>query len=136
MPLSLAVDLEKCTGCKICELICSFKKNHAFNPKTSRVQVVTSYPPIIGYPVVCIQCQEAPCIPSCPAKALRRDEATSAIVLDEEKCTGCGLCVKECPYSAISMDEPHKKPLICDLCQGEPECVKWCHFGALKLMRT
>lgn len=133
MSISLVVDAEKCVGCRACELACSFKKNNEFNPDSSRIHVVMSHPRSIMYPVVCKQCKEAVCIDVCPVEALRKEEMTNTVVLNEEKCTGCGLCVERCPYSAIRMDELHRKPLICDLCQGNPECVKWCPTAALEV---
>jgi Fe-S-cluster-containing dehydrogenase component len=133
--IRLLIDGQKCTDCKTCELICSFKKASVFNPKVSRIHIATSYPPTLVYPVACIQCEEATCIQVCPVKALQKDEKTGAVILDEEKCTGCKLCVEECPYSAIRMNEPRRKPLICDLCQGSPACVEWCPTGALTVKK-
>ena len=136
IPIRLSINGEKCTNCKICELVCSFKKGLAFNPKISRIYVVANYPPTVVYPVVCLQCEEASCIQACPTKALQKDKKSGAVLVDENKCTGCGLCVKECSYSAIRMDELHKRPLICDLCRGTPTCVEWCPSGALTFIRT
>ncbi|MGC8816843.1 MAG: 4Fe-4S dicluster domain-containing protein [Candidatus Hadarchaeum sp.] len=132
MPVKLEIHPEKCVGCRTCELACSFRKTGAFAPELSRVQVVVSNPRTIMYPVACIQCAEQACVKACPVSALRKDEASNAIVLDREACTGCGLCVRSCPYSAIRMDEKSRKPLICDLCGGDPECVKWCPVAALE----
>jgi len=61
---------------------------------------------------------------------MRRNKA-GAVVVDEEKCTGCGLCVMACPYGAVRLDPVTGKAIKCDLCGGEPVCVKHCPFGAL-----
>ena len=53
------------------------------------------------------------------------------IVVDEEKCNGCGDCVVECPVGAINFDEERGLPMICDLCGGSPVCVEWCPSGAV-----
>ena len=42
-----------------------------------------------------------------------------------EKCTGCKLCIKACPFGAIQVG-PNREILKCDLCGGDPECVKYC----------
>jgi len=51
--------------------------------------------------------------------------------IDAEKCTGCGQCVHVCPYGVATIDPASKKASICDLCGGEPECVKICPENAL-----
>ncbi len=57
-------------------------------------------------PVAVIECvQEIPCNPceaACPSHAIRvGDPITNLPVLDEHKCTGCGVCVSKCPGLAI-----------------------------------
>jgi len=54
-----------------------------------------------------------------------------AVLVKEEKCTGCGLCVMSCPYGMIQIDPVTAKASKCDLCGGEPACVEHCPFGAL-----
>lgn len=75
----------------------------------------------------------------CPpkAKALSLNEKTGAVEVDVEKCLGikCSLCVKACPHElAISFHPQTKKAVICNLCQGEPECVKVCAPGCLTFL--
>lgn len=77
----------------------------------------------------CAQC--GLCIGACPLNAIKRDLKTGAIIVDEEKCTGCGQCVHVCPYGVATIDPASKKASICDLCGGEPECVKICPENAL-----
>jgi ferredoxin len=49
--------------------------------------------------------------------------------LDAEKCTGCGICAENCPKKVIKMYE--ELPLLCDTCDGAPACVSVCPHGAL-----
>jgi len=53
------------------------------------------------------------------------------IVVDENKCNGCGWCIQACPFGAITFNPDNRKAMICDLCDGDPECVKYCPFDAL-----
>jgi Fe-S-cluster-containing hydrogenase component 2 len=53
-----------------------------------------------------------------------------AIILDVEVCINCGVCAKICIYDAVKLDEA-SRPLICDLCGGDPVCVKKCPTDAL-----
>jgi len=51
------------------------------------------------------------------------------IYVDAEKCTGCQLCVKACPYGAIEMDERLATITeACTLCGG---CVSVCPVDAI-----
>ena len=124
----LAVFPERCTGCHICELYCSFRKSKVFNLARSRIHVIRNEP-YIDAPVVCLQC--GLCIDACPAGLITRDRKTGAIVINEKKCTGCALCISACPYGVLTMDPIANIALKCDLCDGDPECVKHCPEKAL-----
>lgn len=49
--------------------------------------------------------------------------------MDASKCTGCGLCVKACPGNVPHMHPERNTIVICNLCDGEPQCVKACFEG-------
>jgi Fe-S-cluster-containing hydrogenase component 2 len=68
----------------------------------------------------------------CPTGALSRDNKTQAVVVEYEKCGGCGNCVHVCPFGAVTLDMVAKKAIKCDLCGGDPECVKICPENALQ----
>jgi len=129
MPKVLVAVPEKCTGCRICELACAYHHFKVINPSKSRVRVVRIHHEPADAPVFCTQC--GLCIGACPFNALKRDLKTGAVIVDEGKCTGCGVCVQVCPYGAAVIDRDSRKLLICDLCGGDPECVKHCPEGAL-----
>jgi heterodisulfide reductase subunit A len=58
-------------------------------------------------------------------------EAITPIVYPD-KCKACGLCVKICPYNAISLDKDLKKVEIIEAaCGGCGTCAAECNFGAL-----
>ena len=122
----LQIDATRCTGCNSCVLTCSQIHEGAFSLAMSRVTIASD--PIAGTyePRVCVQCEEAPCIESCPTNALSKDPDSGAIVLSPEACTGCRNCVKACPYGGVGFDSSAGKPLICDLCGGDPQCVAVC----------
>ncbi|MGQ9515551.1 MAG: 4Fe-4S binding protein [Thermoproteota archaeon] len=54
---------------------------------------------------------------------------TGAVNVDASKCTACGLCIKACPGSVPHIHPGGNYIIICDLCGGEPECVKACEEG-------
>jgi len=56
-------------------------------------------------PVLCMHCDDAPCIPACPIEGAiyRRDDGL--VIIDPKKCTGCMNCVDACPYGCIYFNE-------------------------------
>lgn len=124
-------DLKLCTGCRICENVCSIRFEKKFNPRRSRIQVVKLYPGLIDIPVVCAQCVNPPCLKACPTSAIRKDEVTKTVLVDEEKCIGCGKCVEVCPRGAITIHPERGVAIKCDLCNGDPLCVKYCPTHAI-----
>jgi len=128
----LILDPEKCSGCKCCQLACSFNKVQMFSPVRSRIQLVKVYEYGISIPVICQHCADPICIDVCPTKAISKDEELGIIKLDEDKCIGCRTCFMACPVGAIQINVDTKKMIKCDLCEGDPECVKACTYGALE----
>ncbi len=130
------VDYSLCTGCRLCEIACSLKKEGSVFPETSRIRVHQFHQGLVEIPVVCAVCSDCPSHDACPPKtgAISRDNDTLALKIDETKCIGtkCGRCAKACRVqSAINFHPRTGKALVCDVCDGEPECVKVCPTGAL-----
>ena len=46
-------------------------------------------------------------------------------------CTQCGECYKACPTGAMRVI--NGRPFKCDLCGGDPLCVRYCVRGALRV---
>jgi len=80
-------------------------------------------------PHFCVQCEDYPCVKSCPTEALSINSETGAVQVDEAKCTGCGVCINACPGKVPHLHPGKERILICDLCGGKPECVKICQEG-------
>jgi len=138
----IEVHPENCVGCEQCEMVCSFRHEGESSITKSRIKVLHDpYGFDWDCPIFCIQCAEAPCIESCPAGALHRAEVTGEmptlsvvsgiVVVDAHACTGCGECITACPLHALSLDEEKSIVFKCELCGGDPECVKWCDRGVL-----
>lgn len=135
----IAVDNARCTGCGICESECSLRYGKTFDTWNSRIRV-RHFEPSLDIASVCAICSDAPCVAVCPkeAGALSRDQLTGAILLNNSKCIGCGACLKVCAKDrsdVIRMSRDGKKAVgICDLCGGDPACVKVCPEQCLTLV--
>jgi carbon-monoxide dehydrogenase iron sulfur subunit len=127
----LAFDLNLCTGCRACEVHCSFKHYRECNPAKSRIRVVKFERVGVSAPLFCLQCEEAFCREACPTQAIQRDNQTGALVLHPDRCVGCRACTMACPFSALHV-LPDGKVDKCDLCGGDPYCVKYCETGAIR----
>jgi Fe-S-cluster-containing hydrogenase component 2 len=127
----IQIDAERCAGCRLCEMVCSFHHEARFSPSLSRVTVIKEDKHGLDYPVFCHQCDHCPSIAACPSGALANPEL-GVIHVDLDACTGCGDCVDACVFDAIKFH--NSKPLICDLCGGEPVCVDRCPTKALTFM--
>ena len=102
------------------------------NPAESRIIIITYPEAGIDVPITCQQCQQAPCIAACAMNAIHRDESTGAVIVNEDECTRCDLCITACPIGAIAINPITDKITMCDLCSGDPLCVKFCTVDALK----
>ena len=126
----LIVDYDLCTGCHLCELVCSLHHEGIVNPYLSKISVLTKPENQTSVPVYCLQCNDAPCARACPVNAIKYDEKTSAWLIDYGRCIGCRECAYACPFGAISFNLS-AEPIKCDLCGGSPQCVNVCPHEAL-----
>ena len=51
--------------------------------------------------------------------------------IDKDKCTGCGLCAKKCPATAISGERKEPHVIDQDKCIKCGQCLQLCHFDAV-----
>lgn len=156
MKHGMVIDLKKCIGCMGCTVAC--KVENVTRPgifwNVVKDLEFGKYPTVtrIFLPVQCMQCENAPCIEVCPTRAsYRRDDGI--VMIDPDKCSGCGYCIEACPYGARYLNDKaggyygktltpneelgyrkHKLGIVekCTFCvhlleQGkEPICVRTC----------
>lgn len=117
-----------CFGCRICEVMCSLKHNGTVNPYRARLKI--ALPPGNAFsftPIICHHCKNPPpCYQACPVGAFYIDPVTEAAVIDSSKCISCMECVHACPFGAIQVGPDRREILKCDLCGGDPACVRYC----------
>ncbi len=133
MTKGLKADIEKCTGCQMCALVCSASHTGKFNPSEARIVVEDVFPEPgefrLGF---CVHCDEHPCVDACPVSAIKLDEGLGTYYVDKDECTACGACVDACPYHGCWIDPSGTYSIKCDLCKGNPQCVEICPKGVLK----
>jgi Fe-S-cluster-containing dehydrogenase component len=130
-------DPEKCSGCSLCEYICSMVNEKTFNPHKSSIRVI-SRGPLANMAVSCRKCKDPVCVVACPKKALSQEENTGIIRVNEHACIGCGWCIGACSFGALNLHPDKKIAYTCNSCadtnncEDEPQCVQWCTEGALQ----
>ena len=127
-----------CAGCRYCEIMCSLahSKNSEVNPRKSRIRIKSDPKNGIDVPNVCRQCPEPQCMAACVSGAISINAVIGNMEIDYDKCIGCMQCVTACPFSAVMVDVDTSLPIICDLCGGEPNCIKHCRILAHIGVRT
>ena len=133
---AIVSDPSKCVGCQSCMLACSLTKENVFNPSKSRIQILRNEGLCLAMPIVCEQCEFPPCMDVCPVGAISKDPNTGVVNIDASVCNGCGACANACYYGAVRIDQKKNTAFKCDLCNGDPKCVKVCTFsGAIKYVK-
>lgn len=146
------VDLTRCIGCGKCVQACRAENNvpeGEYRTWVERYQIMedgkiivdspkmgeegyTPYPPEVdtskvkaGFfvPKLCNQCENPPCVNVCPVNATHLT-SDGVVIIDWDKCIGCGYCVQACPYGARYLypdDYPMKER------RGKADKCNWCY---------
>jgi len=118
----IVIQPDLCDGCLDCQEACA--KLHGTSGILVR-EVEGSF-----YPIICQQCEDAPCEMICPTDAISKEG------IDKDKCIGCGLCMMVCPFGAVVIHE--RKAHKCNQCPdlGTPACIKACSKRAITKVDT
>ncbi|MEZ5881788.1 MAG: 4Fe-4S dicluster domain-containing protein [Nitratireductor sp.] len=164
--LGLVIDLDVCVGCHACVVNCKEWNTGGYgapladsdawgdNPSgawLNRIHTFEITPEgapaqIVHFPKSCLHCEQAPCVTVCPTGASYKRADDGIVLVEEDKCIGCGLCAWACPYGAREMDPAENVMKKCTLCVDRiynenlpevdrtPACVRTCpanarHFG-------
>ncbi len=140
----LLIDLDNCVRCHACEVACREEHNLAFEGGPRWCRIMTVGPRQAAgelqmdfIPVMCFHCDEPACAEFCPVGAISKGE-DGVVLVDEDVCTGCRLCVYGCPHGVMAYNEATRTAGHCDLCAVrrsgglEPSCVQHCIGGALQ----
>jgi carbon-monoxide dehydrogenase iron sulfur subunit len=144
----ISVNVDRCLGCRTCELECAVshagekdilvavEKGKALQPRLKVEQgegFVT--------PLQCAHCDFPPCESICPTGAISKKELGGMVTIEEEVCIGCASCQLVCPYGIPFPSSKERKMVKCDGCierlkgNHSPVCVTSCPTGALKFLK-
>ena len=85
----LVVDADKCTGCQICELVCSMVRSEEYNPAKSLVRVLKNPEMDVSIPVISVQCDFCgKCAEWCFDKAIEFVSFEDAAILRKQNKLG------------------------------------------------
>jgi tetrathionate reductase subunit B len=150
------IDVAKCNGCHSCQIVC--KDEHVANdwtpiakpqPEvgqfwldlTERVRGTVPKVKVAYRPHLCMHCDQAPCIESCPVKGALYQREDGLVIIDPVKCTGCKNCVDACPYQTIFFNDDLNLAQKCTGCAHllddgwtEPRCADACPTMAIRLL--
>jgi phenylglyoxylate dehydrogenase beta subunit len=132
---TIAFHPDKCNGCNECVTACAQAKTGTKEAAHSRIKVVPDETGGTWGLALCRQCGTPRCVMVCPSGALEKDADTGVIEWDEKKCVSCGLCTLGCIYAGITYNPLSRSVMKCDLCGGDPACVKACEPGALEFLQ-
>ena len=132
----VVADSDACVACRGCEYACAFEHGGDFERSASYIRV-NFYPAENAcITLTCLHCEEAWCLDICPAGAISRDPDTGAVAIDQSRCAGCKMCLLACPLGNIHFDREAGVSGKCDLCGGDPACVRFCTSGALRYIEA
>ena len=157
--LGFFIDVTKCTGCKTCVVACkdahdlpvgrNFRTVHEFVKGGWKKDADGAWEQDVSacyLSISCNHCSDPACVKVCPVKAHHKRTEDGLVVIDREKCIGCGMCARACPYGAPRLDEKAHKMTKCDACLDrlekgrQPICVESCpqraiEFGDIEELR-
>jgi Fe-S-cluster-containing dehydrogenase component len=141
MRLGMVIDTRRCVGCMDCVVACQVENKVPAGQRRDWVTTTeTGKFPKVAIQIRserCNQCDEPPCVPVCPVQASHVSDYGKLVLVHEDKCIKCGLCIPACPYSARFMNADTGVADKCTFCvhrlkQGlAPACVAVCPTQAM-----
>jgi Fe-S-cluster-containing dehydrogenase component len=163
---AMTIDVDKCIGSGNCVRACkeendvpaeffrTWVERYRVNPEDPEHPLVDSpngghdgFGPIDDHdgkmktffvPKMCNHCEDSPCTQVCPVGATF-PSPDGVVLIDKERCLGCGYCVQACPYGCRYLDPRTHTADKCTLCYHRitkgltTACAEVCPTGARQL---
>ena len=122
---TIKVDLDKCNGCRACEIACAAfhakPRYSSFNPARSRIRMVIDERNDEWVAIRSTDYTKSGC------------DGRRVYTINGKEYSECSFCGSICPTRDLFKEPDSGLPLICDMCEDEKEplCVQICSRGAL-----
>ena len=137
-------DHNRCVKCHACEIACKSWNEVDVGPRWREVVKIESgqFPNVsaMNVSMACMHCGDAPCMNACPVNAISKGISDGVVVVDQDKCIGCGFCTWACPFNAPQISALAGKMEKCNFCQTPGKerpldmpraCQEICPTGAI-----
>lgn len=130
----IIVEAERCDGCGECVTACAREMAPRGGKGEGVPRIKIREVDGTFQPLLCRNCEEAPCVTACMTGCRHKVEATGWVQTVYDRCVGCWMCIMACPFGVIERVADEHKARKCDGCTGKeiPACVAACKPGALK----
>ncbi|WP_042347348.1 4Fe-4S dicluster domain-containing protein [Bacillus massiliigorillae] len=134
--LGFTFNTDECIGCKSCEIACKNEHQTAVNVQWRRVYKNSGD---MYLSISCNHCENPECFRICPESAFTKRK-DGIVILDQDLCSSCQLCVNMCPFGGIQFDIETLQVSKCDMCYSrqdkglQPACVEACPTEALNVV--
>lgn len=118
--MKIKIDSIKCTGCHLCELVCSLFHLSVMNTEKSAIRIVKDdLNTNLNRPIVCRQCKEMKCI---EGESVEEAAERRKFIWSKQR-------ADHCPFDALRTNGDWA--YHCNLCGGKPQCIKVCTTKAI-----
>ncbi|MBN1797549.1 MAG: 4Fe-4S dicluster domain-containing protein [Spirochaetales bacterium] len=138
-------NIAKCLSCRSCELACAVEHSRSKDPLKAHLEKDTPVPrrnisllevkeKKMCFTLTCFNCDTPLCVESCITGAMTRT-GEGNVVLNTDKCIGCGMCIMVCPFGVIKQQQGEIRYMVkCDMCPDREDyaCIAACPTGALE----
>jgi len=117
---AMVIRQDRCIDCNRCLEAC-VSTNHVPDYGWRTIILKREVPESIDQkwdfiPILCNQCNNPPCVRTCPTRATYKDKTNGIVMMDDKKCIGCKSCMMACPYDSRYFNEARKAIDKCDFC--------------------
>ena len=138
------MDVQRCIGCFSCAMACKNQYHQEEGVKWRELiplkEEIYPHRERAWLSLACNHCERPTCLLVCPVKAYYKRDSDGVVVHEQDKCIGCGNCIRSCPYGAPKFNPVLEKAEKCSFCWQrldaglKPACVQGCPTQALRMV--